>query len=88
MYHLLPGTNLQWGDLISHNSDTAQFPNMIYYVFLFTVSRSASCHGILLLKERRTKTQRGYFDTSLIKMKIEQYTKTINVKKRKQPYLV
>ena len=46
------------------------------------------CNGILPGKERRPKTQRGYLDTSLIKMKIEQYTKTRNVKNRKQPYLV
>jgi hypothetical protein len=43
------------------------------------------CHGFLLLKERRTKTQRGYLDTSLIRMKIEQYRKPW--KNQKQPYL-
>jgi uncharacterized Zn-finger protein len=35
-------------------------------------------HGFLLLKERRTKMQRGYSETSLIKdEKYKHYTKTV-----------
>ena len=51
---------------------------------LATCIRACACYGFLQSKERRTKMQRGYFDTSLIKNITNKY----KPRKPKQPYLV
>ena len=43
----------------------------------------STCKGFLVVKERRTKTQRGYIDLCLIKKDKHEHYKTINVGKPK-----